>query len=111
MLFRSIKEVTQLAKIHNKQLLIVPAFRESTDDRSIFKLSLYDIMAEELRANFGTENYLLEKSTRANHMSKENNEIVASKIADLINNKIDTVSLTDFKFEKYTNASLYWHTN
>ena len=35
-----IKEVTQLAKIHNKQLLIVPAFRESTDDRSIFKLSL-----------------------------------------------------------------------
>jgi hypothetical protein len=104
-----VKEITALAKQHNKPLIIIPAFQHTTQYQNIFEISLFDITLNEIFTNFGDRNYRPEDGhTRPNHLSKENNEILALKINELINGKIEKIKLDDFFFEKYNNPADYW---
>jgi hypothetical protein len=107
-----VKEVQNLAQKHNKKLILIPAFDDGVQYQSIFKMCLIDIMRKEVQTNFGDLAYRPENpNTRANHLSKENNKILAFKINEILNNTIDTVELTDFVFTKYVDTGIYWEIN
>lgn len=107
-----VKEVQNLAQKHNKKLILIPAFDDGVQYQTIFKVCLIEVMRKEIQTNFGDLTYRTEKiTTRANHLSKENNEILAFKINEILNNTIDTVELTDFVFTKYSDPGMYWEIN
>lgn len=104
-----IKEVRLLAKEKNKPLVIVPAFTATIKYQSIFTVSLLDIMQKELLTNFNNCNFIKEKyPARLNHMSLENNKILADKLVGLLSGSEEKINLDDFVFIKYENPELYW---
>lgn len=104
-----VKEIKLLAEQHNKRLIIIPAFQKTVQYQDIFEISLFEITRNELYTNFGDFNFRPEQfATRSNHLSKENNELLAFKISEIIKNKIEKVTLGDFVFTKYDNPEIYW---
>lgn len=74
-----IKEITLLCQQHNKKLIIIPAFSSDIPHQTIFQNALFDITMQEIYTNFNDHTYRYEKvNQRANHLSKENNEQLAS---------------------------------
>lgn len=105
-----VKEVQVLAQLHDKKLIIVPAYPCSIKYQTTFKIPLIDITWKEIRTNFGDRVYREEKNQfRANHMSKENNEVLAAKMAEILSGKPTSVTLDDFIFTKYDDPGSYWY--
>jgi hypothetical protein len=50
-----------------------------------------------------------ETNYRANHMSKENNEILAEKVHQIVQGTCVQVTIDDFIFQKYPNPEKYWN--
>lgn len=103
-----LKEIVHLTKTHGKRLILVPGFNDGVEYQSQFDMALMDITQQELLANFGDTNFRSENVTRANHISKENNVVLAEKIAKLIQDPRLRVNIDDFVFEKYVDPKLYW---
>jgi hypothetical protein len=104
-----IKEITLLSQQHNKRLIIIPAFRSGIPYQTIFQDPLYDITRKEIYTNFKDTIYRYENvDRRANHLSKENNEQLASLVNKLINNNLEKITLDDFIFTKYDSPEVYW---
>lgn len=105
-----VKEVQALAQQHDKKLIIVPAYPYSVKYQTIFKTPLVDILWKELSTNFGNRFYRSEKmQLRCNHMSKENNKVLAEKMAGILTGKITSIALDDFIFTKYDDPGLHWY--
>ncbi len=104
-----VKEIKNLTNQYNKPLLLIPAFPGGVPYQTVFTTSLVEIMHKELTLNFGSDQYISEKQTRANHMSAENNVILADKIHGLLRTTCTNVSLDDFYFTKYPDPSGYWN--
>ena len=104
-----VKEITALTQQHNKKLIIIPAFESSIQYQTPFQIALFDVTNQEIYTNFNDNNFRPEMvHQRSNHLSKENNERLASLVNNLINNKIEKITLDDFVFIKYDNPELYW---
>lgn len=104
-----IKEITLLSQQHNKRLIIIPAFGSGVPYQTIFQNALFDITRKEIYTNFKDTTYRYEnRNLRPNHLSKENNEQLASLVNKLINNSVEKITLDDFIFTKYDNPELYW---
>ena len=107
-----IKEIGLLCQQHQKKLLLIPAFECSVKHQTIFQHSLFDITQKELTVNFGNTDPKQENNqTRSNHLSKENNHILANKVNEILQGKVNKVSLDDFVFEKYPDPAVYWNIN
>ena len=105
-----INEIKTLSAVHNKKLILIPAFRP-IDFQSIFKMSLNDICIQEQKLVAGVDNRRMaetEKPTTANHLLPINNEILAEKVFQLLTDKINTVTLDDFDFSRCEDPNVYW---
>lgn len=105
-LYKKIME--ELVQFNSNRLIIVPAFQISIEYQTIFKNFLFEITKKDLKVNFGSSEIKFETINRANHMSKENNEILAEKIHQIIQFECDSISIDDFVFQKYDNPEKYW---
>jgi hypothetical protein len=104
-----IKEIKLLSQKHNKRLIIIPAFKSDIQQQTVFQNSLFDITIKEIYTNFNDSTYRYENvDRRANHLSKENNEQLASLVNKLINNNLEKITLDDFIFTKYDSPEVYW---
>jgi hypothetical protein len=105
-----VKEAIEIANIHNKRLILIPAFDDSVFYQNIFKISLNKISKRERYVNNVSmlNPITVEKQTMANHMTPVNNKILAEKIYQLLTSET-TVSLDDFDFTKYADPSIYWN--
>jgi hypothetical protein len=104
-----VKQVQALTQQHNKKLILIPAFRPCIQHQTIFQVSLFDVTMQEIYTNFDDNNFRQEKfNQRSNHLSRENNEQLASIVADLISNKVEKITMDNFIFTKYNNPELYW---
>ena len=103
-----VKSIDELCAKQNKRLILIPAFEQNVPYQNIFTFSLYDVTTEELKATFGDTVYKTEKSTRANHMSQENNRRLAKIVNDLLQGNLSTVNIDSFEFKKQPDPELYW---
>lgn len=103
-----IEEIINKCNSDKKPLLLIPAYQDSVDFQNIFKMPLVYITNKELRIDTGSDSYVLEKSTRANHMSKHNNEILAKLVHEILQGMRTSVTMDDFIFKKSPNPEDYW---
>lgn len=102
-----IKEVIKECERSKIKLLLIPAFGDSVEYQSIFKISLFDTVMKDIKVNTGSDTYLWE-SNRPNHMSKKNNEIFSGLIHEILKGVRNSVDMNDFVFEKVPNPEDYW---
>jgi hypothetical protein len=107
---QTIKEIIRLCGKRGKKLIMIPAFDVNITRRSAFRCSLTDVSHKELTTQFGSQHqgYVLEKGTRANHMSKENNIVFAGIVDRLLRDEVFSIGLDDFVFKKVADPELYW---
>jgi hypothetical protein len=103
-----VDEIRSTCNINNKKLVLIPGFPENVKFQSVFQISLYDIMIQELYATFGDFEFREETTSRRNHMCFKNNEILAGLVSEIINNTRQTVLLDDFVFEKEPFPEQFW---
>jgi hypothetical protein len=105
-----IKEIIRLCRKREKKLIMIPAFDTTITRRSAFQCSLFDVSSKELTTQFGKKNqgYVMEKNTRSNHMSVENNIVFAGIVDKLLRNEVFSIGLDNFVFKKVANPKLYW---
>ena len=105
-----IKEIARLCKKRGKKLIMIPAFDVNITRRSVFQCSLFDVSFKELTTQFGKKHrgYVMEKSTRSNHMSVENNIVFAGIVDKLLRDEVFSIGLDDFVFKKVADPKLYW---
>jgi hypothetical protein len=103
-----ISAIKALCEQHQKRLILIPAHSRDIPHQNIFQVPLIDITLEELKTQFGSINMPLEHMTRANHMTVENNLILATMIDEILHNKRTQVSLDEFVFKKVDNPENFW---
>lgn len=104
-----VDSIKTLCSEKNKRLILIPAFDLTVCYQTTFKKSLMYIHKKELFTVFNDTTFRLEnESTRANHLSKENNKILANIVDRLIKNENIIVDDNLFVYEKYENPGLYW---
>jgi len=104
-----VKEIQTTCRERGKRLVLVPAFHDSVKYQTVFDMPLCEITGQEIHKNFGDSQYRVEnQQTRACHMSRENNEILAAKMHELVMGETPKIRLRDFRFEKYADPSVYW---
>ena len=106
---RLISEIIDTCQKESRQLIIMPMNKEDLYCQDVFKNCLLDITEEEHRVQFDDSNFRQETDLRSCHMTKKNNQIMATLFNDLLQgSKQRTISLSDFVFEKIDNPKLYW---
>lgn len=103
-----IKTIQELCQQKNKKLWLIPSVDQNISYQSTFLCALWQITQEEIRATFGDTMTRPETPARVNHMSAENNLILAGLVDNIITGKEITVTLDNFVFKKETNPELYW---
>lgn len=107
---KTIEEIINKCNLNKKPLALIPAFKDSLHYQTIFKMPLSKINLKEQTINTGIDNEFVfeKKHTRANHMSKQNNEIFAQLVHEIIQGTRTSVTMDDFVFEKFPNPEDYW---
>jgi hypothetical protein len=93
---------------HQKRLILIPTTELDAPHQTVFQTSLIDVTRKELKTQFNTTHPRLERMTRPNHMSLENNLILAQMIDELLQNKRTQVSLDEFVFNKVNDPENFW---
>jgi hypothetical protein len=105
-----IREINRLCRKRGKKLIMIPAFDVNITRRSAFQCSLFDVSRKELATQFGKKHrgYVMEKDTRSNHMSVENNIVFAGIVDKLLRDEACSIGLDNFVFKKVADPELYW---
>lgn len=109
-LFLHKKIVEELVKVNDKKIILIPIDDSiPIEFQKIFKHTLHDITQLEIKTNFKKNTkFIMETEHRSNHMSIENNIILAEKLHQVIQGTCDSISIDDFTFIKYSNPEKYW---
>lgn len=110
---RIIEEIINKCNSDKKSLLLIPAFDNPINFQTIFKIPLCEIVRKEQIINNVMDitkiTYVpVYEKNRANHMSKQNNEILAQLVYEIIEGTRTSVTIDDFVFEKFPNPEDYW---
>lgn len=107
-----VKSVVDICEAENKKLILIPGF---TIDGMLkkyvkhFKSVMFEITEQEISTQFdGIDRYYAEKTTRACHMSKQNNIILANFIASIIRGEERYIGIHDFVYTKVKDPENYW---
>jgi hypothetical protein len=104
-----ISAIKALCEQQKKRLILIPANSLDIQHQTIFQTSLLDITRKELKTQFNNDTFHpVERMTRPNHMSPENNLMLAQIIDELLQNKRTQVSLEDFVFNKVNDPEKFW---
>jgi len=103
-----ISEIKALCEQNQKRLILIPTHKRDIPQQNIFQTTLLDITFKELKTQFNNFDMPQEHMTRANHMTVENNLILAMMIDEILHNKRTQVSLDEFVFKKVDNPEDFW---